>query len=159
MRPVFIALFGLVSVVFVLSAIVIHVAAAQTTTPDYARAEQFFTWNLDKRIFGNTIDVHWLKDGSRFWYRVKTPRGNEFHIVDPTLNTKKPVFDNGKLAAAMSLAVDTSFEPSKLPFTTFDFGATEQQIEFRAGKRQFKCDVATYRCALGDTLTDFAKSS
>jgi dipeptidyl aminopeptidase/acylaminoacyl peptidase len=54
----------------------------------------------------------------------------------------------------MSVAIDSTFEPEKLPFTNFEFGATEQLIDFRAGKRQFKCDIAVYRCTLGDTVSD-----
>src|SRR5688572_29039418 len=76
-------------------------ADAQGRRPDYARAEQFLGANMEKRIFRATIDVRWLKDGNRFWYRVKTPVGDEFHLVDPTLNTKRPVFENARLASAM----------------------------------------------------------
>jgi len=53
----------------------------------------------------------WLDDSTRFWYRVKTSRGAEFVLVDPTRMTRHPVFDNGRLAAALSVAADTTFDP------------------------------------------------
>jgi dipeptidyl-peptidase 4 len=71
-------------------------AVAQAPRPDYARAEQFFSTNLEKRIFGDKIEPHWLKEGNRFWYRVKTVRGPEFYMVYPSINSRKPLFDNAR---------------------------------------------------------------
>jgi dipeptidyl aminopeptidase/acylaminoacyl peptidase len=130
---------------------------SEAQRPDYARAEQFLSGNLDKRVFGDKIEPHWLKDGNRFWYRVNTPRGSEFHLVDPVTNTKRQLFDNAKLASAMSLTIDSTFEPAKLGFTNFELAEGEKQIDFRSGKRQFKCDIGAYKCALTDTIPDRIK--
>jgi hypothetical protein len=100
--------------------------------------------------FGNPS---WLDDSTRFWYRVKTRRGAEFMLVDPVHLTRRPVFDNDRLAAALSVAADTAFEPTKLPFRTFKFGATAGSISFKAGKFYYQCDVAAYHCVKGDTLS------
>ena len=42
-----------------------------------------------------------------------TPAGMQFETVNPTLGTKAPLFDAVRLAAAMSLAADTAYDPSK----------------------------------------------
>src|SRR5689334_8531701 len=107
--------------------------------PDYARAEQFLSANMDKRVYGDKIESHWLKDGNRFWYRVTTPRGPEFNLVDPVSNSKRLLFENGKLASAMSLTIDSTFEPTKLGFTNLELAEGDKQITFRSGKRQFRC--------------------
>src|SRR5438045_8198928 len=55
----------------------------------------------------------------------------------------------------MSVANDTSYDPSKLPFRTFKFtndGKNEREIEFTANKRRFLCDIGSYRCTVHDTL-------
>ncbi len=98
-------------------------------------------------------DPSWLRDSTRFWYRVATDRGNEFVLVDPVRALRRPLFDNGRLAAALSVAGDTAFAPNKLPFRTFEFVRDESAIAFRVGKARYECVLATYRCVKGDTLT------
>jgi dipeptidyl aminopeptidase/acylaminoacyl peptidase len=121
----------------------------------YSRAEQMLPWNLERLTTGDPDGPHWMAGGNRFWYRVNTPRGGEFVLVDPERNTRTLVFDNARLAAAMSVANDTSYDPVKLPFTSFEFadhGANERVIEFKASARRFACDIASYTCSVGDTL-------
>ena len=130
-------------------------AAAQHPTMDverYQRAERFLSWHTDNLVAGDQINPVWLSDGNRFWYRNKTGGGHEFVLVDPVRSTRGPVFDHPRLAAAMSLAADTSFEPHKLPFQTFEFRDGERSIEFTARRRLFRCALASYQCTVSDTL-------
>ena len=121
----------------------------------YNRAEQLLDWNTTLVTFGDEVRPQWLLDGARFWYRNKTPNGPEFVLVDPVRNTRGLLFENTRLAAAMSVANDTSYDPSRLPFRTFKFtndGKNEREIEFTANKRRFLCDIASYRCTVHDSL-------
>ena len=131
----------------------IFVAGAQQVS--YTRAEQLLDWNTTLLVSGDEVRPQWLLDGARFWYRNKTATGAEFMIVDPVKGTRAALFENNRLAAAMSVANDTSYDPSKLPFRTFKFtndGKNEREIEFTANKRRFLCDIASYRCTVHDTL-------
>lgn len=128
-------------------------AAAQTVS--YTRAEQMLDWNTSSLVSGDSVRPQWLQDGNRFWYRNKTASGHEYVLVDPVRNTKGLVFDNARLAAAMSIAKDTSYDPSRLPFRSFEFandGTNERAIEFDASKKRFSCDIIAYTCAVRDTL-------
>ena len=121
----------------------------------YTRAEQLLDWNTTLLVSGDEVRPQWLLDGARFWYRNKTAAGAEFVLVDPVKGTRSLLFENTRLAAAMSVANDTSYDPSKLPFRTFKFtndGKNEREIEFTANKRRFLCDISSYRCAVHDTL-------
>ena len=121
----------------------------------YNRAEQLLDWNTSLITFGDEVRPQWLLDCARFWYRNKTQNGAEFVIVDPVKNTRAPLFENTRLAAAMSVANDTSYDPTRLPFRTFKFtndGKNEREIEFTANKKRFLCDITSYRCAVHDTL-------
>jgi dipeptidyl aminopeptidase/acylaminoacyl peptidase len=95
---------------------------------------------------------NWLDDSTRLWYRVKTARGTEFILVDPARATRRPVFDNGRLAAALSVAADSAFDPVQLPFRTFTFLPGEVGIAVRVGKARYECDLPVYRCTKRDTL-------
>jgi len=121
----------------------------------YDRAEQLLSWNTTRLVTGDEVQAQWMKDGARFWYRNKIRQGAEFVLVDPIRATRETLFDNARLAAAISTAADTSIDPTKLPFRTFKFardGDDERNIEFRFGKRRVTCDIAAYRCATADTL-------
>jgi dipeptidyl aminopeptidase/acylaminoacyl peptidase len=121
----------------------------------YTRAEQMLPWNANKLVFGGTVQPQWYKDGTRFWFRNTTKAGAEFLTVDPTLNVVRPLFDNARLAAAITTAADTSYDPNKLPFQTFRFAKDnedERNIEFRAGRKRLVCDIVAYTCTAGDTL-------
>ena len=127
-------------------------AFAQVT---YTRADRLLSWNTSPLISGDSVRPQWLLDGNRFWYRNKTAAGAEFVLVDPVRNTRAALFDNTRLAAALSMANDTSYDPARLPFRSFKFtddGKNEHEIEFAAGKRRFVCDIASYRCTVHDTL-------
>src|SRR5690348_69870 len=78
--------------------------------PDYRRAEQFLTWNELRLVYGEYVVPAWMKDGSRFWYRVTTPAGADFVVVDPASANRSLLFDNARLAAAISRAADTTYD-------------------------------------------------
>ncbi len=126
---------------------------------DYNRADQIRI--APTRLYGVPPWVEglglghpdWLDDSTRFRYRVHTPRGAEFIVVDPAKGSRQPLFDNARLAAAMSVAGDTTFEPSKLPIRTLKLLKNETAIAFRVGTKRYECDIAAYRCQKGDTLT------
>jgi len=121
----------------------------------YDRAEQLLPWNSTGMVTGNDVQAQWMKDGARFWYRNKVKQGAEFVLVNPMTASRDLLFDNAKLAAAISTAADTSIDPTKLPFRTFKFakdGDDERNIEFRFGKRRVTCDIGAYRCLAADTL-------
>ena len=130
-------------------------AAPQPPGVRYDRAEQLLTWNSTRMVTGDEVQAQWFRDGSRFWYRNKLRQGAEFVLVDPVRGARELLFDNARLAAAISTAADTSIDPSKLPFRTFKFardGDDERTVEFRFGKRRLSCDIASYRCIASDTL-------
>ena len=123
--------------------------------PDYGRAEQMLTWNTTKLVFGDAVTPRWLAGGDRFWYRTTTPRGAEFVLVEPATATRRLLFDNARLAAAMSAAGDSAIDPARLPFRDLRFGddgRDERTIEVVARARRFTCDIVAYRCTVGDTL-------
>jgi dipeptidyl-peptidase 4 len=125
-------------------------AAAAAQQVDYHAAEQLLGWNTSRLVYHNEATPNWIEgSGSRFWYRVQTRRGAEFMLVDPDRRTKRHLFDNARLAAAMSVAADTAYRPERLPFSTFDFVEGERVIQFNVARRQFRCDIQRYSCTVG----------
>lgn len=132
-------------------------ALAQGTLADYQRADRMLGWNTADLVAGGAVNPVWLNDGNRFWYRNNTGSGQEFVLVNPVRGTRAPAFDHARLAAAMSLANDTSYVPYKLPFQTFDFVDGERAIEFNASRKRFHCELSGYACTVGDTLPNVSR--
>lgn len=142
---------GRIVAVGLLSALVSGAASAQV---DYNRAEGLLGWHAELLILGDEVTPTWMPDGNRFWYRNKTAGGAEFVMIDPVRNARSLVFDNARLAAAMSVANDTAYDPAKLPFQSFEFSEDEHSIGFRAGKKRFACSISAHTCTVGDTLPE-----
>ena len=130
-------------------------ARVRSIVERYTRAEQMLPWNTSRLVFGDSVKPQWYNDGNRFWFRSTTRNGADFLVVDPAAGSQRLLFDNARLAAAMTAAADTSYDPNKLPFRTFRFakdGDDERTIEFRAAKRRMTCDIIAYACVATDTL-------
>lgn len=145
-----------------LAAVLATALPARSQEVDYHRAELLLGWHTSPLVAGGRVVPNWIHDTDRFWYRNNTGAGHEFTFVDPAANEKRPLFDHYRLAAALSLAADTSYVPEKLPFEEFDFvERDEERIAFQTGERRFTCDIRAYMCEAGDTLPDpepFVKS-
>jgi dipeptidyl-peptidase-4 len=138
--------------------------ATRAAAQDYQRAEQFLTWNTLRHVYHDQVTPTWYRDSTRFFYRVHTRAGFQFVAVNPATGVKRPLFDHARLAAALSVAADTAFDPGKLPFPTVTFdddGRDESALRLRVGLRGFRCDLRSYACATADTLPNrgrFARS-
>jgi dipeptidyl-peptidase-4 len=136
----------------VLSIVPADSMAAQGTRTDYARAEQLLGWNAQELVLHDGIRPRWIA-GNQFWYRDRTARGYEFVMVDAASGAKRPVFDHVKLAATLSQAADTSYEPWKLPFRDFRLSDNARTIRVGTSRTRFwECDLTSYQCAGPDTV-------
>jgi len=130
------------------------VAAAQQprqlTAEDYARAEKFLGANAAPLVTGMGVRPTWLDDG-RFWYRTTVPNGSAFFLVDPTRNTRTPVFDQARLATALSAATGGRITGERLPFQSFDLQKDGTGITVSVQGRRWSCDTQRYACAPADS--------
>ena len=83
------------------------------TTEDYTRAESMLSYNTEPLIDRATVQPNWLS-GSLFWYRVLTPGGSEFVLVDAGKKSKTSFPDRAALAKGIATATGKPFEVSQL---------------------------------------------
>jgi dipeptidyl aminopeptidase/acylaminoacyl peptidase len=117
--------------------------ATKLTAEDYAHAEKFLGYNTNPLVYG-IVRPTWLAD-DRFWYRNNGPDGIRFVIVD-SHGTHTPAFDHAKVAAALSVAADRTFEAQKLPMG--ELSEEARSVTFMVGPRRFKCDVDGMKCEI-----------
>jgi dipeptidyl-peptidase-4 len=115
-----------------------HLYARQTpvTKSNYQLAARFSPKKLEKMIFSTQVDAHWLKKNDRFWYMYETTEGKKWYIVDPSKAEKKPLFDNDKLAAAISRIVKDPFDSKHLGLDSLKFIKDENWIQFEVKSSQ-----------------------
>ncbi|MEZ4417553.1 MAG: DPP IV N-terminal domain-containing protein [Gemmatimonadota bacterium] len=120
--------------------------AAQVSETTYTRAEQFLGANAGRLVSGDQIAPTWM-EGDRFWYRARTAAGTEFVLVDPTVPSRRPAFDHARLAAALSLAADTAYVGSRLPFERIEWVGTDAIRFNTADSTQWTCSLRDYACS------------
>jgi len=117
---------------------------AVLTAKDYEHAESMLTYNTEPLIDNGAVRPNWLP-GDRFWYRNLSAKGSEFILVDPAKKSRSAVFDQQKLASALSTASGKSYEALMLPFQSFSFSEDGRSITFKADGKQWKCDITSYQ--------------
>ena len=115
--------------------------------------------------------AHWIGDEHRFWYAKTVKGGKDFELVDADAGTKKPAFDQTKLAASISQVTGHSFTSLSLPFeptpvrrggrpevgakgktAPLTFLNHEQSIQFGLDGSLYTCSLADYTCMKGGPI-------
>lgn len=142
---------------------------AQGTLADYQRAH-----DLRARAFDLVVNVpgpaHWIGDEHRLWYARSVKGGNEYVLVDADASSKRPAFDQARLAAAISAATGQAYTALTLPFApvavrpgakpAVDNGKSaplrfldhEQAISFGVQGSMFTCKLTDYTCTKGGPI-------
>jgi dipeptidyl-peptidase-4 len=105
-------------------------AQAPPVKGNYQLAARFSPQKIRKMVFSTSVDPHWLKGTDRFWYMFETSNGKKWYIVDPSARSKKILFDNAKLAAAITLIVRDPFDAQHLPIENLRFTKDEKAVQF-----------------------------
>ncbi len=140
----------LIAITLLVTSSVMAQQPAVITTQDYQRAEKWMGYNTNPLVFRTGVRPNWQGDG-RFWYRVTTPEGTDFIMIDTATGAKSPAFDQAKLAAALSTAAGATFDARRLPFTDFEMSEDQKSIVLTAQRRRWKCDVIAYQCTADAT--------
>ncbi|WP_210490373.1 S9 family peptidase [Rufibacter aurantiacus] len=117
---------------------------AQGTKSDYERAEKLKV-AMNTKVFYAPSRFSWVKGKDTFWYVRQTPKGKEFMLVNAQKRSKKPAFDQQKLAKELSSALGKTVEPYNLPFTEIMFVEDGKALEFIAGGTKWRTALGSYK--------------
>jgi len=94
---------------------VISEEAAVRVSPNYALEERFLPDQVSKLVFDLAVTPHWFSESDRFWYSYQTTEGTRYYMVDPVKKSKTPLWDNAKVAAALSTLTNFPYDAQHLP--------------------------------------------
>ncbi|MDY0253674.1 MAG: DPP IV N-terminal domain-containing protein [Tenuifilaceae bacterium] len=100
------------------------------TKANYELASRFSPNRIRKMVFSTSVDAHWLKNSTRFWYTYETSEGENYYIVDPAKKSKSLMFDNVKMAADISRLTLDPFDAQNIPIKNLKFLDDEDLIQF-----------------------------
>lgn len=106
------------------------------TEKDYQQAEKMLAASTQQYVDGANISANWLP-GNKLWYRVLTPQGSRFILVDAKKGTKSPAFDQAKLATALSSATGKTYHAENLPFQYIGFTPDGSSVKFSSDRKQW----------------------
>ncbi|MGE5740975.1 MAG: DPP IV N-terminal domain-containing protein, partial [Candidatus Aminicenantes bacterium RBG_16_66_30] len=116
--------------VLVLAAIPGQAAGPETRKANYDLASRWTPAKVGKLVFDTAVMPHWLSTGDRFWYSYETSQGRKWSIVDPAAKSKKPLFDNAKMAAQLTRILLSPYDAQHLPIKTIKFIKKDTAIQF-----------------------------
>lgn len=90
-------------------------APMPATTPNYALEARFLPDGVNKLVFDLSVTPHWFTQSDRFWYSYRTSEGTKYYVLDPAKKSKTPLWDNAKVAAALSTLTNFPYDAQHLP--------------------------------------------
>ena len=123
-------------------------ASAATAQPsanraNWALADKFSAASLRPIIYTSSITPRWLGQSDSLCYYWKDHSGSAFFIAVPNLKSKRPLFDQEKMAAQLSDLSHHAYDPNSLPFATLTFTKDRKGFTFVADSTRWEWTLAT----------------
>ena len=110
--------------------------AAPRVAPNYALEERFLPDQVSKLVFDLAVTPHWFSESDRFWYSYQTTEGTRYYIVDPVKKSKTPLWDNAKVAAALSTLTNFPYDAQHLPIKRLKLVEKDTRMRFEVEIRK-----------------------
>jgi dipeptidyl aminopeptidase/acylaminoacyl peptidase len=110
--------------------------AAARVAPNYALEERFLPDQISKLVFDLAVTPHWFSESDRFWYSYQTTEGTRYYIVDPVKKSKAPLWDNAKVAAALSTLTNFPYDAQHLPIKRLKLVEKDTRMRFEVEIRK-----------------------
>jgi hypothetical protein len=111
-------------------------AAPVRVEPNYALEERFLPDQVSKLVFDLAVTPHWFSESDRFWYSYQTTEGTRYYIVDPVRKSKTSLWDNAKVAGALSTLTNFPYDAQHLPIKRLKLVEKDTRMRFEVEIRK-----------------------
>ena len=105
-------------------------------SPNYALEARFLPASVNKLVFDLSVTPHWFELSDKFWYSYRTSEGTRYYIVDPIRKSKSPLWDNAKIAAALSVLTNFPYDAQHLPIKRLKLVDKDTRMRFEVEIRK-----------------------
>jgi dipeptidyl-peptidase-4 len=106
------------------------------TTPNYALEARFLPASVNQLVFDLSVTPHWFTLSDKFWYSYRTTDGTKYYVVDSVKKTKTLLWDNAKVAAALSALTNFPYDAQHLPIRRLKLVNRDTQMRFEVEIRK-----------------------
>ncbi|HYL61438.1 MAG TPA: DPP IV N-terminal domain-containing protein [Candidatus Methylomirabilis sp.] len=110
--------------------------SALTIAPNYALEARFLPDAVNKLVFDLSVTPHWFTLSDKFWYSYRTTEGTKYYIVDPLRKSKSLLWDNAKVAAALSSLTNFPYDAQHLPIRRLRLADKDTHMRFEVEIRK-----------------------
>jgi len=111
-------------------------ATPPSPSPNYALEARFLPETVNKLVFDLAVTPHWFTLSDRFWYSYKTTEGTKYYVVDPAKRSKTLLWDNAKVAAALSALTNFPYDAQNLPIKRLKLVEKDARMRFEVEIRK-----------------------
>jgi dipeptidyl aminopeptidase/acylaminoacyl peptidase len=109
---------------------------------NYRLAGRFAPYKIQRLIYSTSVSPRWIEGSERFWYEWETSNGKLFYIVDPGAGTRRQIFDNDRIAAALTRITKDPWDGQHLPIRAIKFiDANTLQFEVESSQDEEREEV------------------
>ncbi len=107
----------------------VRAQTAEGGVANYDLAARFAPYKLRDLIHSTMVNPRWIEGSQKFWYDWEDTTGKSYYIVDPSSGSKRPVFDNDRIAAELTRITRDPYDGQHLPIQSIRF-LDENTIRF-----------------------------
>src|SRR5271170_858110 len=106
------------------------------TSPNYALEARFLPASVNQLVFDLSVTPHWFTLSDKFWYSYRTTDGTKYYIVDPVKKSKTLLWDNARIAAALSTLTNFPYDSQHLPIKRLRLVDKDARMRFEVEIRK-----------------------
>lgn len=111
-------------------------ASAPSIAPNYALEARFLPDAVNRLVFDLSVTPRWFTLSDKFWYSYRTTEGTKYYLVDPARKSKSPLWDNAKVAAALSSLTNFPYDAQHLPIRRLRLADKDTHMRFEVEIRK-----------------------
>jgi dipeptidyl aminopeptidase/acylaminoacyl peptidase len=120
--------------------------SASAASANYRLAARFAPYKISRLIYSTSVSPRWIEGTDRFWYQWETSAGRSYYLVDPAAGTKRPIFDNDRIAAELTRITRDPWDGQHLPIRSIKFlDANTLQFEVESSQDEERRDADAER--------------
>lgn len=112
---------------------------------DYVAAEKYRVFDLGGELSRNSLTIYprEINGTDNFWFDFRTTEGNFFYYVTPHNGKRELLFDNNKMAMALTEFTRETINASDMSFQEFKFSKDQKTFTFERKGRTYEYNRLT----------------